>query len=542
MSRSADEIERVRALFAQLDRNRDGRLSYNEMSRLLRERNPSFTERDLQLLYRQVDVSGEGYVNVNEFLNYIFSPASKETRPRQAAAVRVVSGRASQSGATHATSGGRVAASPRQAYPAHPRLGGGSNRTSRTQRQVSPPAPPPLPPAPPTSTVHQRAGGSSMLASPERPREICLSREDRGRAPKDKSGSYDWLRKANQQVHREARRAISDQTRLAVERRGFTLGSSDVPLQHIDAMCANTRLISPGARPHQPASKGTRAGRISIQRDVVLAVAAARSGAGSRVVAVQAASSFHAGGGFLTGGRHALEEATCVQTTLFASLQKGAQLAEAVGVVAPVWVRPRAAPSGGKWKTHLPDSGCLLSPSVELFRGGTYDGYPFEDRAVTLEAVISVGMPNCNDRMRDSPVDSAPTREAYLEQLQAKWRAVLVAASCHTTCDCLVLPDAGCGVFRNSPRDMGTTLGDLLRTEFAGCFEEVVIAIPGGGASEEFASTVIAVHSGKDIGNLSKEVQEEAPAQCEDDMDEDNNKEGSGWGLNLSSWMPSLWS
>ena len=32
---------------------------------------------------------------------------------------------------------------------------------------------------------------------------------------------------------------------------------------------------------------------------------------GKRVVAVNAASAYHAGGGFQTGGRHALEEAMC---------------------------------------------------------------------------------------------------------------------------------------------------------------------------------------------------------------------------------------
>ena len=32
---------------------------------------------------------------------------------------------------------------------------------------------------------------------------------------------------------------------------------------------------------------------------------------GQRVVAVNAASAYHAGGGFQTGGRHALEEAMC---------------------------------------------------------------------------------------------------------------------------------------------------------------------------------------------------------------------------------------
>ena len=45
-------------------------------------------------------------------------------------------------------------------------------------------------------------------------------------------------------------------------------------------------------------------------------------------MAVNAASAYHAGGGFVTGGRHALEEAMCVQSSLYESLEKGIGLAE----------------------------------------------------------------------------------------------------------------------------------------------------------------------------------------------------------------------
>ena len=47
-----------------------------------------------------------------------------------------------------------------------------------------------------------------------------------------------------------------------------------------------------------------------------------------KVVAVNAASAYHAGGGFSTGGRHALEEAMCVQSSLYESLERGVSLAE----------------------------------------------------------------------------------------------------------------------------------------------------------------------------------------------------------------------
>jgi len=141
---------------------------------------------------------------------------------------------------------------------------------------------------------------------------------------------------------------------------------------------------------------------------------------------------------------------------------------------------------------HIPDDGAVLSPFVEVLRGGTNDGYPFKDQPVLLEAVVSVAMPNCNTKMSDSPVDKHP--EAYQDQLIRKWRAALMAAALYTRADCIVIPDAGCGVFRNDANQVGEALGTLLRTEFKGRFNEVVIAFPLGGRSptpgETFAAAV----------------------------------------------------
>merc|ERR1712129_124119 len=126
-------------------------------------------------------------------------------------------------------------------------------------------------------------------------------------------------------------------------------------------------------------------------------------------------------------------------------------LSEKAEVRAPDWARPPQKLSGAEWLAHIPDDGCVFSPFVEVFRGGTNDGYPFEDVAVMLDAVISVAMPNCNERMSDSPVDSHPDADQYKEQLKRKWRAVFTAAARYTQVDTSVVPDAGCGVFRNPP-------------------------------------------------------------------------------------------
>jgi len=463
--------------FRSYDISRDGYLSYQEMLALLRRGNPSMTSRELDILFKQIDKSGDGRISFEEFVGYLTKPVKVP-----ASAVRVSPARG-----TRDTRG-------RDPQPAHAvRVDRSHGRSSRAPAQ------------PDHTQPHGRSSRAPTQPDHAQPREVApkdaelrLSPEDRGRAPKGDAGDYTWIRKANEEVHRNARRQISSQTWRAIQQRGYFLSSQRITLHRVEEMTSRTCLVGPGFSDgfsQVPPSKGKRAGHLVVERDVVLAIAEARCVEGRRVAAVQAASAFHAGGGFATGGRHALEEAFCVQTTLYASLQVGAKLASEAHVVPPEWVRPKKRSDGKDWEQHVPDNGCLLSPHVEIFRDGTNSGYAFKDKAVTLEAVISVAMPNCNNRMRDSPVDAAPTDEAYRKQLEAKWRAVLTAASCYTQADCLVVPDAGCGVFRNPPEEVGSVLGHLLKTEFAGCFEEVVIAFPGGKGGERFADAAMAAHS-----------------------------------------------
>lgn len=185
----------------------------------------------------------------------------------------------------------------------------------------------------------------------------------------------------------------------------------------------------------------------------------------------------------------------CVQTTLFQSLEKASELAQQAGLTAPPWVIPDRRDDGSEWLVHLPEDGVLFSPHVEVFRRGTNEGYAFEDLPTKLEAVVSVAMPNCNDRMSDSPVDARLTEREYMDQVVQKWRAVLTAAACCTAADCLVLADAGCGVFRNPPAKIGRYLGHVLRTEFAGRFETVLLATLGS-AGDEFAHEAISEFQG----------------------------------------------
>ena len=286
---------------------------------------------------------------------------------------------------------------------------------------------------------------------------LNIDEKSKGQAPQV-DGGYGWIRKANAQSDREARRKISAATRQVVQLRSYQLGSSVVQLHHVGEMIKGTRLLSPslaGAWPDVP-KKGKEKTTLAVENGTVLDVAVQKAKAGEHVVAVNAASAYHAGGGFLTGGRHALEEAMCVQSSLYDSLEHGIGLAEAAKIQTPPWAKPPQKRDGSPWVSHLPDDGVLLSPKVEVFRDGTNDGYSFRDAVTVLTAVVSVAMPNCNDKMSDSPVDSNPESEGYKKQLLQKWRAVLTAASACEEATTLVVPDAGCGVFYNSPEDVGT--------------------------------------------------------------------------------------
>jgi hypothetical protein len=76
-------------------------------------------------------------------------------------------------------------------------------------------------------------------------------------------------------------------------------------------------------------------------------VAVDKAQEGHNVAIVNAASAYHAGGGFTTGGRHALEESLCMQTTLGKSLFAAADLARAKKIEIPDHVRP-SGPNMGR--------------------------------------------------------------------------------------------------------------------------------------------------------------------------------------------------
>lgn len=95
----------------------------------------------------------------------------------------------------------------------------------------------------------------------------------------------------------------------ACEDEGYMFDGQRVHLSHIKEMLDNTKIFTAPPRP-APGSgicskfQGHRPGQL-------LEVAFPLASDGLATVAINAASAYHVGGGFETGGRHALEESIC---------------------------------------------------------------------------------------------------------------------------------------------------------------------------------------------------------------------------------------
>jgi len=284
--------------------------------------------------------------------------------------------------------------------------------------------------------------------------------QQKGTAPekvassKEQDKAWDWLRTDRSQEGRTARKAVTALTHEAVTHRGYILEGQLVRLDHVDEMLAGTRIVSwPSDTSISPQCDSTK---VTFQHDMTEAFLDLSKRV-DRVCIVVAVSAWHCGGGFTSGGRHAMEEAACTQSTLFPSLEK---------------VKKET-----KDKRYIPEHAVVLSPGVEWFRGPTTHGYPFVREARSVGAVVSVAMYNRNPKMSDCPVDAPSDEEEYLDGVRKKWQMTLTAAY-QAGCTGIVIPPAGCGVYQNEPGTMGTLLGSLLAEQFRNCFSEVVVTGP----------------------------------------------------------------
>eukprot|EP00439_Symbiodinium_sp_Y106_P024088 s7859_g2.t3 len=297
-----------------------------------------------------------------------------------------------------------------------------------------------------------------------------------GRHLSQRNGSFDWVRTANEKADRDLRGEVASLSLGVCQARGYWLGNAKVALQQVDNLLQGTRILTIEEAGGALASN-SRPPRLAVARETTaLDAAIARSAHGERVAVIGAASAYHPCGGFRTGGRHALEEAMCVQSTLSVSLQRAVWLSRHGGVEVPLPERLKADGRKG-WFCYIPERGAILSPSVEVFRNGSDKGYAFMQSAVELAAVVSVAMPNMNPAVKDSPLDTPTDLHAYRALLADKLKASLAGATA------VVVPGVGCGVFKNEPGDVGAALAEAMRCVGSG-LREVVLA----GAPESMAA------------------------------------------------------
>ncbi|CAE7674654.1 unnamed protein product [Symbiodinium sp. KB8] len=312
----------------------------------------------------------------------------------------------------------------------------------------------------------------------------------RSRLPMRKEG-YGWCRRDNDGDARLWRLEAFVLTQRAVWARGFRMApDKEVSFDNFHQMLCGTKVFTPAAA--IPA-EGPPSLNFEVQTlqelhlevgdvgETVMEVAGHFMKQGCRVAAVNAASAYQVGGGASTGGRHALEEAWCISSTLYQSLAS---------------VEPQKTGGLPGYRQHIPVAGCIVSPHVEVFREPTDDGYGFLDAPQPLTGVVSVAMFNRNPRVRDSPLDSPERPAEYLKQTRQKLEAALLASVEVLNAEIIIVPDVGCGVFGNDPYIIGGCLGSVLRrhSQAMQTVKKVVLT----GRREDFSDACLRALQGKD--------------------------------------------
>lgn len=310
-------------------------------------------------------------------------------------------------------------------------------------------------------------------------------------------GAWTWIRHANGEVHRITRADAGDLLRETFKMSGFTSSVTHPPIKvkflHIAKMIKGTRILSHsqglpklGNDPKHKMEIEYGTGVSPIEKAQTLAQG------NFNPATVSAASAYHAGGGFTSGGRHALEEAFCSQSTLYASLEKAMGL-WAQGVTTGMYRNDNPS-----YHQHIPTDGCILSPSVEIFRGSSEQGYQIHQKPMRVAAVISVAMYNKNAQVRDAPVDAPTDLQLYLEGVRKKFAAMVHAAAL-SGADAIIIPDVGCGVFQNDPTVCGKIMGEVL-LKYQSYFRRAVFT----GRQEFYDAAQVAINSNIAPLQLSK--------------------------------------
>ncbi|HMY18806.1 MAG TPA: TIGR02452 family protein [Polyangium sp.] len=227
------------------------------------------------------------------------------------------------------------------------------------------------------------------------------------------------------------------------------------------AALRNTELFRPDeleAMFRQPAGQGAFPG-VDVIDGTTCDAAQMLSSEPGGVVLLNFASARNPGGGFL-GGARAQEEEVCRCCGLY-----------------PLLVTQREYYDENRaQKSALYTDYMIYSRDVPFFRTSAKD--PWLDKPF-VASVITAPAPNAGAIAQNEPKEMKLVRETFAR----RWRNVLLVAAerGHRT---VLLGAWGCGAFRNDPVIAAETIKMwLVDPRFAGCFDKVVFAIPGGGRS-----------------------------------------------------------
>jgi len=163
--------------------------------------------------------------------------------------------------------------------------------------------------------------------------------ETKGRLDR-KNASYNWVRFANGKEPRMQRLLSAYSTMLSTWHNGYETEKDELDLSSVDEMVYGTELFDSKDRERELSQRANPQHDTQIYwaepKDYTVIQVARQLGKdkSKTVAAINAASGYSAGGGMLKGGRHVLEEAWCMSSTLLRSLNQGFHLSESQGKLA----------------------------------------------------------------------------------------------------------------------------------------------------------------------------------------------------------------
>lgn len=302
--------------------------------------------------------------------------------------------------------------------------------------------------------------------------------------------SWSWIRSGNDAVHRATRLDAGKLIREAFAKGGYIANCggqlTKAKFMNLKGLLEGTAFITSKEVDGLP-DNPHRCLLFDRGRDVLSSVLEFTA-RGCSTIALNAASAYHPGGGFTTGGRHALEEATCSQSTLYPSLEKVSSLNQFDDATA----RKYAA------RPYIPHDSVIFSPGVEIFRRCSDQGYQLHPRPTRITGIISLAMFNLNPKVRDSPVDAPSDKRRYEDAVKLKFTLVARTAA-KFGAEALVFPDVGCGAFGNDPTIVGRLAGIAL-VPYIGYFKHIVFT----GRREFFDAASAAIAGGSGSSSLRR--------------------------------------